>query len=1038
MRRKLYKAQEGAQVDPQMQAQAQQQQMQQLVMQMAEQLKQGNDPAMLIQQLVEQGMPEEQAEQLIDVASEQAANMEGMAPPKEAQPQGQEATPEGQPMMQDGGETKQQEQMMQLIQMFAQIQGVDPNQIMEQLQGASPEEQQQMMQQMVQTVQESQGGGQGQPQAAQMQQPPMASYGGIAPEFNPNNPVLEKMMDGGAKDFNKLKNEMIKSYRDGGKVDESMLDESSTNAYVTGLRNSLQKALFAGYAANKVKRDFEQTAADIDQMNQMMKYGGTVLPKAQDGIEVADDGVPFFNVDLGEYNEGLKKYGINSIEELNALDPEKYSEIVNQLNKDIFDQSDIGKNLANQGITYEDISNRPEEFTNATASYREQMTTAEGVTDLDLQMNNMTREQYDALPLARKKDIVGSAAEANFTAPAKPPKKKEPAVGAVDGDDPNNTDPGKDDDPKFNVGDRQEWDGEKWVTVKGTDTNTGGDPNAGQVNTKQNHYYPGQYSDYGRRTLSGRSMPNFLTTPLGQSIANMGVTRTPTGNVQVKGFGDYAGWTPEQIDEAVRSGQIQVSAMDDVRRKGIFGREKRRDTDWLGRSNVIGKRVYFGPTGQPMQGQPGQAGAQQFPQIGTGQGQGQQFPQIGTGQGQGQQFPQINQGQNYPQGMQTMEMRTGQPTPALQNALGTGQPTSFNDLLAQHSVSLEDYESGKINPEVKREIDSLWNAQGPNRGRTWQPGDEDFKGVGKNLATNPRTGEQRYVSERKAERWGSQGSEQNNTTATGESPKKTKMTRAQKQAQKGQAKRDRAAFEKIEAQENAEWAEIDAYDDQLRKDDLSAMSAEDMSRRERRELKKLVKKYPSEAQQMMYGGNVGALVWDPQTLRFIQQTERIPFAENGMVTEEFDPKDFDSKSYIAVKPEYQKEVNVGAYADAAYFTGLEALQGLRRLNRTPSREEQLAMQSVHNQFNPLAPNSLDEGLYRKNDGQQAVQDRVVPLAGTNQPWINQGRGMSSDVGAAEGALIKAKAGMQVGEEMVLNNDQIKMLEGLGYKIKQLY
>jgi hypothetical protein len=41
--------------------------------------------------------------------------------------------------MQGGGEAEQQEQIMQLIQMFAQISGVDPEQIMQQLQSAEPE-----------------------------------------------------------------------------------------------------------------------------------------------------------------------------------------------------------------------------------------------------------------------------------------------------------------------------------------------------------------------------------------------------------------------------------------------------------------------------------------------------------------------------------------------------------------------------------------------------------------------------------------------------------------------------------------------------------------------------------------------------------------------------------------------------------------------------------------------------------------------------------------------------------------------------------
>jgi hypothetical protein len=57
-------------------------------------------------------------------------------------------------IMQEGG---QQDQMMQIVQAFAQISGQDPQAIMQQLQSAPPEQQQQMMQQMMQAVQQAQG-----------------------------------------------------------------------------------------------------------------------------------------------------------------------------------------------------------------------------------------------------------------------------------------------------------------------------------------------------------------------------------------------------------------------------------------------------------------------------------------------------------------------------------------------------------------------------------------------------------------------------------------------------------------------------------------------------------------------------------------------------------------------------------------------------------------------------------------------------------------------------------------------------------------
>lgn len=58
--------------------------------------------------------------------------------------------------MQQGG-SAEQDQIMQVIQMFAEMQGVDPEEIIEQLQGLSPKEQQQAIQQMMQVVQQGQG-----------------------------------------------------------------------------------------------------------------------------------------------------------------------------------------------------------------------------------------------------------------------------------------------------------------------------------------------------------------------------------------------------------------------------------------------------------------------------------------------------------------------------------------------------------------------------------------------------------------------------------------------------------------------------------------------------------------------------------------------------------------------------------------------------------------------------------------------------------------------------------------------------------------
>jgi hypothetical protein len=82
-----------------------------------------------------------------------------------------------------GQQDPQQDQIMQLIQMYAELQGIDPNAIIQQLQELPTNEQQQAIEQMMQEVQtamQQQGGAQ---QGMMQQQQPMMRRGGNMPCF---------------------------------------------------------------------------------------------------------------------------------------------------------------------------------------------------------------------------------------------------------------------------------------------------------------------------------------------------------------------------------------------------------------------------------------------------------------------------------------------------------------------------------------------------------------------------------------------------------------------------------------------------------------------------------------------------------------------------------------------------------------------------------------------------------------------------------------------------------------------------------------
>ncbi len=86
-----------------------------------------------------------------------------------------------------------QEQLMQLIQMFAQMTGNDPQQIMQQLQQLPPEQQMQAIQQMAEAIQSQQQS----PEQAQMQQAPQGMPPGAAEEMPVGEDAAMNEMGGG-------------------------------------------------------------------------------------------------------------------------------------------------------------------------------------------------------------------------------------------------------------------------------------------------------------------------------------------------------------------------------------------------------------------------------------------------------------------------------------------------------------------------------------------------------------------------------------------------------------------------------------------------------------------------------------------------------------------------------------------------------------------------------------------------------------------------------------------------------------------------
>jgi len=343
IRRKLNKFQPGGAV-PQEQGQAPQMPVEEIVMQVKQALEQGADiveiAAGLLQQMDEQqvitiletiGVPAEQIQQIMaEVMQGQGGGEPGMggqeeqmqqlimafaqisgtspeeimaqlqqAPPEQQQQMmqqmmqavqqaqqggGQQMAPEqgGQPMMQMGGQAgNQEEQMMQLIQEFAQIVGANPEDIVADIQEASEEEQQEMVQQMIDTVQQAQGG-QGQPQQMAIPQ----ARKGVNVEEAVVNHIVSKMLQGGItkKDFQAIAKDMIKEMSKGGATE---FDTSSKDNFIANIKGATSNYTGKNLEVRKIKDNVLNVIKALQGLKD--NPGFDSLPMANNGIEVEDD-----------------------------------------------------------------------------------------------------------------------------------------------------------------------------------------------------------------------------------------------------------------------------------------------------------------------------------------------------------------------------------------------------------------------------------------------------------------------------------------------------------------------------------------------------------------------------------------------------------------------------------------------------------------------------------------------------------------------------------------------------------------------------
>ena len=902
---------------------------------------------------------------------------------------------------QQGGE---QEQIQQLIMAFAEISQQDPQQIMQELQGMEQDQQQQAIQQMAQTVQQSQG--QDQPQGQPQGQPapeeqPQMRFGGpthVMPDgtvmpgatHNPNagaQAALDKMayggktgailFDGNTVDFNDVRKSLIKMYKKGGVTDESMLDTSSTAAYTDGLRKVFEQRMFTGNAIGKINDRFKggQGAPQFQQLPPQM-------PMAKDGIFIDDNGTPTWDgEELTPYMK--EKYGFTTLDELYAREDDYY-DIIQDVNKNIFENSDYGKKAMEQGITFDQVNQHSENYTPeaqaqvntimapfveetkataeaeriATEATAEKERIAEetnqaalaGVTDLDLQMHSKTRAEFDAMTpeeqqnLAR--DISGAAAKSEYVGPDgkvvdadgnvdTPPVVLTPAQEAEaetkrraalsqaerDAEDKKNAEAEKEKNP-YEKGIKYEWDGEKMVAVK-----TDGDASKGQAND------PDRVKEGWNAQGTGLTNRRGLNSNFLNNIA---------GIVNRRQVGVQGNMAPEDFQN-----RLNQSGISDFKYKNnIFGEKVR-----IKFNPITGQQETVDEAGNVVDPNATPTANQPVSSIQTQPGQAVNDDDIVTA---------------------TVDGRAVQMTAAEAENKGyvhSGNATKPTPVTADNS-----------NPNYVNKRGALQPVE--YRNRPFKESRRDLRRVGKEQA--------RMDAEEQATRDNNYGNE---IDATYDIAAANLRAKGITNPTKDQLN---AALDNVEM--------------------VRGMSGVPAGER---------------PPDFKYGGQA-----------FFQPP--LPKAKYGNNEEYQDVAKF--------KPLYETTIDFEKAADVGYEGVSKLNEFFMGMNTVMTPEEERAMQSTDRKFGTVAPDSGLEGWYDKQTGRQLPEDTGADVyagrGGSDYLHDQEGQKFTQDLmgrssnrmsyGLRDGGLIMAKAGLQVGQELILTPGQLKMMENLGYKVKQLY
>ena len=917
---------------------------------------------------------------------------------------------------------------------------------------------------------------------------PQMNEGGIATN------VFGLLNSANMKDFASMKKKLLKQYKTGGTANFTAEDMSSTEAMSTAMKNMFKSHMFKSYATNAVGKG---------KANQQKMFDA--IPQAREGMMIGTDGVPTW--DWNTYDPIMEElYGIKSAAEFRALPEADSEKIMNAWEDFLLEESDLGKVLKREGITIDDYKNKPEVRTSVDELLPDSWADEPGIgekrkvitpkyknkaeIDAAYTAGEITEGEFSTLVGNLNKadtsdvesTVVVTEGEKTTTENSKNADSGDtkvvtegPKKGATQTFDGEKWVTDVPEGPK--KGDIQVWDGEKYVTKK---ANNAGDVSQGQANV--NRVKPGLYAD-NTRTGRGRGIGR---NGVGNFLQNMSQI------VNKNQIGVQGNMSPEEF--AKYSKNNSIAGID--YKRGLFGKEKFsiRFNPNTGQEEIVDKdgtvvdpsmvdsnaEIVDENGNQVISG-----GKEMVTAIDNSGAELQLSKEDAIASGMEYTVNEVNnkllnnQNNNLVDNRETPEIKAlrdkidqeGSRKENRQSKRNTRKDVIFDKQQNKNKRKLYDKWEKEDRSDVMNKLANLRvkeEAIGIN-GEVL-----DVTGSGpevqpKDVSTFPMIYDQNGPSSKLGPTLNSKmfegatpiGSGIQSVNSIGNQIARGEMTEEEAQDIYDNSFA-RGAVDKLFPKRVAPGMTSTAESGNRKNSffqDGRQPSRRKLARQERRQERgqeRNVRRNPAPVRnsndefdllQAIQGVGkelpskvyeVGGLIWDQDLLKFVNGGT-LPQAKNGLYQsydeyEEYSNQGDGDQIEAKFKPLFEKEVDVALAGNQAMELGYTALDVFKRKNNFVSQDDKDAALSLDAQMN-TGIGAGDEGIYDQFGDQL---DPGNPLAGrSGDNFTRTGRSLNAPYMKGGGELVYAQAGLQVGDELELSSEEMMAFARLGYQIKAI-